>query len=47
MALTLRRLGVTRVRPLEGGFVGWRERGFPLEPAPSLGAAATAPGRLA
>ena len=31
MALTLRRLGVTRVRPLEGGYHGWRERGFPVE----------------
>lgn len=32
MALTLRRLGVTRVRPLEGGFLAWRDRGFPLQP---------------
>jgi rhodanese-related sulfurtransferase len=39
VALALRRLGVTRVRPLEGGFTGWRERGFPLEPVPSPAAA--------
>lgn len=36
----LRHHGVTRVRPLEGGFHGWRERGFPLEsefgPVPPL-----------
>ena len=39
MALTLRRLGVTRVRPLEGGFIGWQECGFPVEAAPALAAA--------
>jgi rhodanese-related sulfurtransferase len=25
--------GITRVRPLEGGYDAWRERGYPLEPA--------------
>ena len=30
MALLLRRKGVTRIRPLLGGIVGWRERGYPL-----------------
>lgn len=30
-AMRLRRLGVTRVRPLLGGFDGWRKLGFPLE----------------
>jgi membrane protein DedA with SNARE-associated domain/rhodanese-related sulfurtransferase len=38
--LKLRRFGVTRVRPLEGGFHAWRERGLPLEsefgPVPPL-----------
>jgi membrane protein DedA with SNARE-associated domain/rhodanese-related sulfurtransferase len=38
--LKLRRFGVTRVRPLEGGFHAWRERGFPWEsefgPVPPL-----------
>jgi len=29
--LKLRRYGITRVRPLEGGFHAWREREFPLE----------------
>jgi rhodanese-related sulfurtransferase len=28
--------GVTRVRPLEGGFDAWRERGFPVEPVESV-----------
>jgi 3-mercaptopyruvate sulfurtransferase SseA len=30
-ALPLHRLGVTRVRPLSGGFDAWVEGGFPLE----------------
>ncbi len=30
MALTVRKMGVTRVRPLLGGFEGWKERGYPL-----------------
>jgi rhodanese-related sulfurtransferase len=32
VALQLNKLGVTRVRPLLGGFEGWQERGFPVEP---------------
>ncbi len=31
MALLLKKRGITRVRPLAGGFHGWRDRGFPLE----------------
>ena len=31
MALDLAKLGVTRVRPLLGGFPDWRARGFPVE----------------
>jgi 3-mercaptopyruvate sulfurtransferase SseA len=27
----LKRYGITRVRPLEGGFDAWRERNYPLE----------------
>ncbi len=30
MALTIRKMGVTRVRPLLGGFDGWRDNGYPL-----------------
>ena len=30
MALTIRKLGVTRVRPLLGGFDGWKRLGYPL-----------------
>jgi rhodanese-related sulfurtransferase len=33
VALLLRRRGIARVRPLAGGFLGWREAGFPLEGA--------------
>jgi membrane protein DedA with SNARE-associated domain/rhodanese-related sulfurtransferase len=29
-AMQLRQFGVTRVRPLEGGYFAWRRRGFPL-----------------
>jgi rhodanese-related sulfurtransferase len=31
VALILRRRGIERVRPLQGGLGGWRERGFPVE----------------
>jgi rhodanese-related sulfurtransferase len=44
VALRLRKRGITRVRPLEGGFDAWRERGYPLEvTAPSVKLAAAAP----
>jgi len=33
VALELHKVGITRVRPLDGGYDGWRERGFPVEPA--------------
>jgi len=32
VALRLKRVGITRVRPLQGGFDAWRAKGFPLEP---------------
>jgi len=28
----LKRLGITRVRPLEGGFEAWKDAGYPVEP---------------
>ena len=31
MALSLHKLGISRVRPLRGGFDGWKEAGYPLE----------------
>jgi rhodanese-related sulfurtransferase len=31
MAMRLRQLGVTRVRPLAGGYFAWRKLGFPLD----------------
>ncbi|MGB6200334.1 MAG: DedA family protein/thiosulfate sulfurtransferase GlpE [Candidatus Acidiferrales bacterium] len=34
MALRLRKLGITRIRPLAGGLDGWRELGFPVQVAP-------------
>lgn len=30
MAMKLRHVGITRIRPLAGGLAGWREHGFPL-----------------
>ena len=30
LALQLHRFGVNRVRPLRGGFEGWRDAGYPL-----------------
>jgi 3-mercaptopyruvate sulfurtransferase SseA len=31
VALLLRRQGIKRIRPLQGGLDGWREAGFPLQ----------------
>ena len=31
MALRLKRRGINRVRPLEGGYEGWVAEGFPLQ----------------
>ena len=31
MALQLKRVGITRVRPLQGGLNLWMERQFPIE----------------
>jgi rhodanese-related sulfurtransferase len=31
VALQLRKIGITRVRPLEGGLDAWLERGYPVE----------------
>jgi 3-mercaptopyruvate sulfurtransferase SseA len=30
VALLLRRNGIKRIRPLQGGLDAWRERGYPL-----------------
>jgi rhodanese-related sulfurtransferase len=30
VAQQLQKVGITRVRPLQGGFAGWKELGFPL-----------------
>jgi 3-mercaptopyruvate sulfurtransferase SseA len=30
LALLLRSKGITRIRPLSGGYEGWRSRGFPM-----------------
>jgi rhodanese-related sulfurtransferase len=46
VALKLRKMGITRVRPLLGGFAEWKQRGYALEDAiESIGwrAAATSP----
>ncbi|HUM11516.1 MAG TPA: hypothetical protein VLT82_11245 [Myxococcaceae bacterium] len=31
MALRLKRRGISRVRPLEGGYSGWVAEGYPLQ----------------
>ena len=31
MALRLKRRGIERVRPLEGGYAGWVSEGYPLQ----------------
>jgi 3-mercaptopyruvate sulfurtransferase SseA len=33
VALLLRKQGIKRIRPLQGGFAAWREKGYPLEGA--------------
>jgi hypothetical protein len=42
VALQLKKKGIARVRPLAGGYVGWRDKGYPLVPfysqAESVGA---------
>jgi rhodanese-related sulfurtransferase len=30
VAQQLQKLGITRVRPLQGGFAGWKDLGYPL-----------------
>jgi rhodanese-related sulfurtransferase len=32
VALQLKRKGTKHVRPLAGGFYGWRDKGYPLLP---------------
>lgn len=31
MALLLRKQGIKRIRPLQGGLAAWRDKGYPLE----------------
>jgi len=33
VALLLRKNGIKRIRPLQGGLQAWRDRGFPLTTA--------------
>jgi 3-mercaptopyruvate sulfurtransferase SseA len=33
VALLLRKKGIKRIRPLQGGLAAWRERGYPLSNA--------------
>jgi 3-mercaptopyruvate sulfurtransferase SseA len=37
VALLLRKKGIMRIRPLQGGLNAWRERGYPLD-TPTLAA---------
>jgi membrane protein DedA with SNARE-associated domain/rhodanese-related sulfurtransferase len=46
VAMTLRKLGIERVRPLRGGFDEWKRLGFPLDPiAPVLPALTVEPAK--
>ncbi|HZE80734.1 MAG TPA: hypothetical protein VE604_07505 [Candidatus Polarisedimenticolia bacterium] len=40
MAQQLQKLGITRVRPLQGGFHGWKDLGYPLVDATDVAWAA-------
>jgi rhodanese-related sulfurtransferase len=31
VALLLRKQGITRIRPLQGGLDGWRQLGYPVD----------------
>jgi 3-mercaptopyruvate sulfurtransferase SseA len=33
LALKLRGIGITRIRPLSGGYAEWKRRGYPLQDA--------------
>jgi 3-mercaptopyruvate sulfurtransferase SseA len=33
LALKLQRMGITRIRPLLGGYDEWKRRGYPLQDA--------------
>jgi 3-mercaptopyruvate sulfurtransferase SseA len=41
VALELRRLGIDKVHPLEGGWHGWKEKGFPMELPEQVSASAS------
>jgi 3-mercaptopyruvate sulfurtransferase SseA len=43
VALDLAKLGVTRVRPLAGGFPEWQKLGFPVEAIAAVVAASPSP----
>jgi 3-mercaptopyruvate sulfurtransferase SseA len=36
VALQLRAKGIKQVRPLAGGFFGWRDKGYPMYLDPAL-----------
>jgi 3-mercaptopyruvate sulfurtransferase SseA len=36
VAQKLQKLGIKRVRPLQGGFQGWKDLGYPLEDSSEL-----------
>jgi len=43
VALLLRKQGITRIRPLQGGLDAWRNLGYPMENAePELASASAA-----
>jgi 3-mercaptopyruvate sulfurtransferase SseA len=42
VALLLRKQGIQRIRPLQGGLEAWRERGYPVDNAGTLTQISTA-----
>jgi len=43
VALLLKKQGIARIRPLQGGLGAWRERGYPLSSAVNSSRAESAP----
>jgi len=43
VALLLKKQGIARIRPLQGGLGAWRERGYPLSSADNASRAERAP----
>jgi len=47
VALLLRKKGIERVRPLQGGLDAWRDRGYPVVSAEEVAPASPRPASVA